>query len=64
MWVSWLAAELEPGVAFTDWYPFLDRGRFRVDVKGASGRTYFAEFGIDSLERSDAPVEVRVLPVR
>lgn len=59
-----LEAELEAGLAFSDRYPFLGRGRFRVDAKGASGRAYFGEFAVDSLERCDAPVEIRVVPVR
>lgn len=56
--------ELEKGLAFTDWYPHLDRGRFDVLARGASGKAYFGAFTVESLVRSVEPIEVRVEPMR
>jgi len=57
-------AELDADTAFEDSWPFLDRGEFRVEATGASGRLYRAHFAVETLERRTAPLDVRVEPAR
>lgn len=52
--------ELDPGSAFEDSWPFLDRGVFEVEATGKSGRLYRARFTVDTLERRTIPHDVRV----
>lgn len=56
--------ELEAGVASEDWWPHLDRGRFTVTATGTSGRKYATEFTIETLERRETLINIRVEPVR
>jgi hypothetical protein len=55
-----LATELEPGTASEDWWPFLDRGVYRAEAVGASGRVYVGQFSVIELTPRAEPLEVRV----
>src|SRR5690606_6469899 len=57
------ATDLEAGQEFDELWPFLDVGAFEVEVEGASGRRYRFRFTVDSLERREDRVDVRLAPV-
>lgn len=57
-----LDTDLDAATSSEDWWPFLDRGVYRAEAIGASGRVYVAEFTVVDLAPRSTPLEVKVAP--